>query len=64
MMTASIRDAERVPVVRVGKAVRLAIGLLALAGVVVAALFLRYAAFEYFHGGGQTLRALWHALGL
>ena len=62
MMTASIRDAEHVPVVRVGKAVRLVLGLLVSAGVVVAALFLRYAVFEYFHGGGQALRALWHAL--
>ncbi len=33
MMTASIRDAEHVPVVRVGKAVRLVLGLLVSAGV-------------------------------
>jgi len=47
----------------VARAVRLAFILLGPAGLMLAALVLRYAVFEYFHGDDQILRALWHALG-
>jgi len=59
--TAEIRIAAHGPLVLVGRAVRLAFILLGPAGLMMTALFLRYAVFEYFHGGEQTLRALWHA---
>ena len=62
MTTAAIRISGHGPLVLVGRAVRLAFMLLGPAGLMMTALFLRYVAFEYFHGGEQTLRALWHAL--
>jgi hypothetical protein len=41
------------------RAVRMAFMLLGPVGLVMVAILLRYAIFEYFHGGEQGLRALW-----
>lgn len=46
-----------------GNAARVAFMLLGPVGLLALAILVRYAVFEYFHGGEQTLRALWHALG-
>jgi hypothetical protein len=40
---------------------RMALMLLGPVGLVMVAVFLRYAIFENFHGGKQVLRALWDA---
>jgi len=62
MTAAATRVAEHGPLVLVGRGVRLAFALFGPAGLMGIALFLRFAVFEYFHGGEQTLRALWHVL--
>jgi hypothetical protein len=62
MNASSIRVAEHGPLALVVRAARLVFVLLGPAGLMMAALFLRYVVFEYFHGGEQTLRALWHVL--
>ena len=64
MTTAEIRIAAHGPLVVVGRAVRLVFILFGPAGLMMTALFLRYVVFEHFHGGEQTLRALWHAFGV
>jgi hypothetical protein len=62
MTIAAIRLPEHGLLALLARAVRLAFVLLGPAGLMMAALFLRYVVFEYFHGGEQTLRALWHVL--
>ena len=44
-----------------GGAARGAFTLLGPVGLLLLVLVLRYTVFEYFHGGEQTLRDLWHA---
>jgi hypothetical protein len=63
MIAAAIRLAEHQPHGLVGRGVRLALALFVPASLMMAALVLRYAVFEHFHGGEQALRSLWHVLG-
>jgi hypothetical protein len=66
--TAHMTDGFRAPIfgrVLSGalKAARVAFMLLGPVGLLAVAIIVRYVVFEYFHGGDETLRALWHALG-
>ena len=53
------RLASALPLAR--RVARTSFMLLGPVGLVMVAIFLRYAIFEYFHGGGPALRALWDA---
>jgi len=68
MTTAHMTDGFRAPIFGRAlsgalKAARVAFMLLGPVGLLAVAIIVRYVVFEYFHGGDETLRALWHAFG-